>query len=453
VARSDINPVTDTADESLERAISSATLLFVDDETNILSSLRRLFRPLGYKILVAPGGKEGLEIMENSAVDLIISDMRMPEMDGATFLAKVAERWPETVRILLTGYADMESTIAAINVGKIYKYISKPWDENDIKLSVRHALEQRFLEQERKRLRALTERQNRELQAFNANLEEKVQQRTQELRQTMGLLETAHKSLKSNYVSSIKVFSSIIELREGASTGHAQRVADLARTLALKAGMDSETALQVLFAGLLHNIGKVGLPDTLINKPFNELAKEDREQVAKHPVIGEGLLMGLDNLQVAAQLIRSQHEHYDGGGYPDKLSQDAIPLGARIIALANDYDEMLQGTFSRKTYTQSEAKHYLLKNRGKRYDPELMDLFLDMLKTSELPTPKEVIRLVKSNGLAVGMVLAHDLIAQDKVLLLSKGHVLDDSLIQRVQDLERALDEDLDIYIIEQRGL
>ncbi len=453
MARSDINPVTDTTDESLERAISSATLLFVDDETNILSSLRRLFRPLGYKILVAPGGKEGLEIMENSAVDLIISDMRMPEMDGATFLARVAERWPETVRILLTGYADMESTIAAINVGKIYKYISKPWDENDIKLSVRHALEQRFLEQERKRLRALTERQNRELQAFNANLEEKVQQRTQELRQTMGLLETAHKSLKSNYVSSIKVFSSIIELREGASTGHAQRVADLARTLALKVGMDSETALQVLFAGLLHNIGKVGLPDTLINKPFNELAKEDREQVAKHPVIGEGLLMGLDNLQVAARLIRSQHEYYDGSGYPDRLSQDAIPLGARIIALANDYDEMLQGTFSRKTYTQSGAKHYLLKNRGKRYDPELMDLFLDMLKTSELPTPKEVIRLVKSNGLAVGMVLAHDLIAQDKVLLLSKGHVLDDSLIQRVQDLERALDEDLDIYIIEQRGL
>ncbi|QKQ27199.1 response regulator [Candidatus Reidiella endopervernicosa] len=114
--------------------LQSATLLFVDDEPNIVSSLRRLFRPLGYKILTANNGEEGLAVLEQNSVYLVISDMRMPVMDGATFLAKAAERWPDTMRILLTGYADMESTISAINQGKIYKYFSKPWEDNDITL-------------------------------------------------------------------------------------------------------------------------------------------------------------------------------------------------------------------------------------------------------------------------------------------------------------------------------
>ncbi|HEC17546.1 MAG TPA: response regulator [Sedimenticola sp.] len=434
----------------LEQAVASATLLFVDDEANILSSLRRLFRPLGYKILVAPGGREGLELMREHQVDLVISDMRMPEMDGAAFLAEVAERWPDTVRILLTGYADMDSTIAAINLGKIYKYISKPWDENDIRLSVRHALEQRFLEQERKRLLALTKKQNEQLQVFNANLEEKVRQRTEELRQTMDMLEAAHQSLKSNYVNSIKVFSNIIELREGAEAGHARRLADHARNLALKVGMDPEAAQQVLFAGLLHDIGKVGLPDHLIDKPYSELAPEGRAQVARHPAIGEGLLMGLENLQVAARLIRSQHERWDGCGYPDKLSGEDIPLGARIIAIADDYDALQQGMLSSKSHTAAQAREYLVKNKGKRYDPRLVDAFLEMLDAA---APKarartvQAMRSCKSNGLEAGMVLARDLMTGDRALLLSKGHVLNDNLIRRIHDLEAALGEEFDIYI------
>jgi len=434
------------------QAVASATLLFVDDEANILSSLKRLFRPQGYKILVASSGKEGLEIMENNTVDLVISDMRMPEMDGAAFLAKVAEEWPYTVRILLTGYADIESTIAAINLGKIYKYICKPWDDNDIKLSVRHALQQRFLEQERKRLLALTTRQNIELQAFNTNLEEKVQQRTKELRELMSLLEKAHKSLKSNFVSSIKIFSNIIELREGASTGHARRVADHARNLAHKLNLDTETVQQIIFAALLHDIGKVGLPDHLLNKPITELAGEERIQAEKHPAIGEGLLMGLENMRVAASLIRSQHENFNGNGYPDKLSGEEIPIGARIIAIINDYDELLHGTLSHKKYTQNEALNYLQRNKDKRYDPDLVKHFLEMVGQAKPLPVRESLCPVKSNGLKVGMVLARDLYAQEKVLLLSRGQEVNDSIIRRIHDLERVLDEDLDIYIAEQRG-
>ena len=119
------------------------TILCVDDEPNILSSLRRLFRGKGYQVLTAESGAQGLQLLEQQPVDLVISDMRRPEMDGARFLAQVRERWPNTVRLLLTGYSDVQSIQDAINCGEIYRYITKPWDDNDILLIVRHALERR----------------------------------------------------------------------------------------------------------------------------------------------------------------------------------------------------------------------------------------------------------------------------------------------------------------------
>jgi response regulator RpfG family c-di-GMP phosphodiesterase len=153
------------------------TLLLVDDEQNILSALRRLLRPRGYNVVTAISAAEGLKILEQENVDLVISDMRMPEMDGAEFLERTASRWPDTMRILLTGYADINSTIEAINKGAIYKYISKPWDENDLILSVQHALEKKFLEQERRRLEALTQQQNEQLKEFNQNQSRRAHRR------------------------------------------------------------------------------------------------------------------------------------------------------------------------------------------------------------------------------------------------------------------------------------
>ena len=173
------------SNDDLQSSTRPATLLFVDDEPNILSALRRLFRPHGYKIHTAEGGAEGLELLEREPVDLVISDMRMPNMDGAQFLEQVRQKWPDTVRILLTGYADVSSTIAAINKGEIYRYIAKPWNDNDIVLLVKQALELKDLEREKRRLEALAQRQNEELKELNANLEAKVLERTEEVRQTM----------------------------------------------------------------------------------------------------------------------------------------------------------------------------------------------------------------------------------------------------------------------------
>lgn len=131
-----------------ESTKKSATILCVDDEPNILAALRRLFRTQGFQVLLADGGRAGLEVLENNAVDLVISDMRMPEMNGAEFLEAVRARWPDTMRLLLTGYADTQLIQDAINHGEIFRYITKPWDDKDILAIVREALEQKAVERE-----------------------------------------------------------------------------------------------------------------------------------------------------------------------------------------------------------------------------------------------------------------------------------------------------------------
>jgi response regulator RpfG family c-di-GMP phosphodiesterase len=160
---------------------SVATLLLVDDEPGVLSSLRRLLRPWGYRILTAESAKGGLENLEREPVDLVISDMRMPEMDGAAFLEQVRLRWPLTTRILLTGYADVASTIGAINRGEIFRYVAKPWDDKGLTLIVGDALEARRLRHEELRRQAQMQSENAELRALNAALEENLGRRTAEL--------------------------------------------------------------------------------------------------------------------------------------------------------------------------------------------------------------------------------------------------------------------------------
>ncbi len=429
-----------------------ATLLFVDDEANILSSLKRLFRPLGYRILTAESGAAGLQVFEQNAIDLVISDMRMPEMNGAQFLEQVRAKWPDAIRILLTGYADVGSTIAAINKGEIYRYIAKPWDENDIVLTVKHALERKNLEQEKQRLEALTLKQNEELKDLNANLETKVKQRTEEVRQTMGFLEVAHKQLKDSFLTSLKVFANLMELREGAMGGHSRRVADYARRLAQRMGMTENEVQDVMFAGLLHDIGKIGLPDRLLHKPFSSLTTEERAEVIKHPATGQAALMALENMKEAARLIRGHHERFDGLGFPDGLSGMAIPRGARILAVANDYDAVQTGSLLNKQMTEVEAREFLLEGRGKRYDPKVADVFLEMLGGAGQSAYAGPEMKIPSPALRNGMALARDLVSHGGLLLLSKDYLLDESMIGQIRSFEQTEGKPLAIYVRPGKG-
>jgi response regulator RpfG family c-di-GMP phosphodiesterase len=423
----------------------SATILFVDDEANILSSLKRLFRPFGYRIFTAESGPLALKIMERENVDLVISDMRMPQMNGAQFLEQVNKRWPETIRILLTGYAEIEATINAINKGHIYRYISKPWEDNDIVLSIQHALRQKQLERANRGLEELTRKQNEELKDLNANLEAKVKSRTEELRQTMGFLEVAHEKLKKGFITSIRVFSNLIEMREGVMAGHSHRVAELSRAIAKQMEMKEAEIQDVFLAALLHDVGKIGLPDYLLEKPFANMTAEERLEVMKHPVKGQTALMALEQLQGAAKLIRSHHEHFDGLGYPDKLHGLEIPLGARIIALANEYDDVQIGTLLNKRLKQSDAVLFIQEGREKRYDPAVVDAFMGVMGASG--TTQTIQELaVRMDHAKPGMVLSRDLMSGHGELLLSKDYMLDEALIKQIKGFEH-LGANLVIYI------
>lgn len=418
---------------TLAAAEAPATLLFVDDEPSILSSLRRLFRPAGYRILIAESGALGLEVLEREQVDLVISDMRMPEMDGARFLEIVRGRWPRVIRILLTGYADISSTVEAINRGEIYRYISKPWNDSDIQLVVREALDHQRLQSENARLVALTHRQNEELRELNAGLEQKVAARTAELSQTAAFLDNAHKELKRNFTASVRVFSGLVEMRGRTLAGHSRRVAELARGIIGRFGPKEADIQNLVFAALLHDIGKLGWPDRLLEKPYNSLDADERAEVERHPAKGEMALMEIDQLKGAAQLIRHHHELYDGSGYPDRLAGLAIPLGSRILAVANDFDALQLGTLVGKSLSRAEAHAYIIANRGKRYDPEVVDGLGAVL--ARQAGGRDELRALGVAELRPGMTLARDLLHHDGYLLLAKGYVLNSAVIEQLRTL------------------
>lgn len=429
---------------------ASATLLFVDDEPNILSSLRRLFRPRGYRVLTAESGAEGLEVLAQEPVDLVISDMRMPEMDGARFLAQVRERWPGVLRLLLTGYSDIQSIQDAINCGEIYRYITKPWDDNDIVLVVRHALERRELELEKVRLEQLTQRQNEELKALNQSLEAKVEARTRQLKVAHDAAVAANDKLKANFITTIKLLSSIVELRGGQHTGHARQVADLARKLAVALKLDVRETQDVFIAALLQDIGKIGFTDDMLATPLTLLNGEALGQYRKHPLRAEQLLMPLPDLRGSAAILRAQLERFDGNGFPLGISGLAIPIGARILALAADYFNLQQGAMVQRHLRPEEARSLIMDAAGKRYDPAVVAAFRQIIDyTAEDPgAGVEVL----SGELEPGMVLARDLISRDGLMLLPAEHVLDPRMIQQVQDFESKSEGRLPIWVRPAKG-
>ena len=423
-----------------------ATLLFIDDEVNILAALKRLFRPLGYTILTAESGQEALALLEKEKVDLVISDMRMPQMTGAEVLEQVRAKWPEIVRILLTGYSDLSSTIAAINRGGIYRYIAKPWDDNDIVLIVRDALERKQLLAEKQRLEALTLRQNEELKELNASLEDKVRQRTEELRVAMDALAHAHEQLKKDYFTTLQVFANLMELRKGTMAGHSRRVAQLCRSIAHKMRLPESEAQTIETAALLHDVGKIGLPDRLLDMPYMELPYADRVEFDKHPLRAAAALMALDPLAGASVLIRHHREHYDGIGNPSGQRGESLPLGARILMVASDFDALQQGLISRDKLSIEQALAMIVSGSNTRYDPIVVDVFRELMSHASSYGKIETEFLATSVQLHEGMMLTRDVVTSNGMLLLLKGAMLNADHIREIREYEQTAGEQLTIY-------
>lgn len=420
-------------------------LLFVDDEPSVLNALRRLFRSGGYEVLLAPGGREALDLLATRPVDLVVSDMRMPGMDGAALLEAVRQRHPATVRILLTGYADIGATIAAINRGEIHRYIAKPWVDEDLLLAVRDALSRRALQLQHDRLLALTQSQNLELQAMNGQLEQRVAQRTAELEQINGMLHAAYDELNGNFTLALTVFSGLMELRQDGMAGHSRRVAALARRVAEHLAMDERARQDVFLAALLHDIGKIGFPDRMLAKPVSTYSPEETQRYRRHPVEGEAALLPLAKLHGAARIVRQHHERIDGHGYPDGLAGDTISLGARIVAVASDYDGLLSGSLSERRYTEAMARQSLQMGIGTRYDARVVAALFEVLAETTTEAVDELD--VDVRQLQPGMVLAQDLLSSRGVVLLVAGFTFDARVIHQVNELVRREDLQLNLRI------
>lgn len=408
-------------------AATLPTILCVDDEENILSALRRLFRGKGYRVLTAASGAAGLQVLEGEHVDLVISDMRMPEMDGAQFLQQVRARWPGTLRLLLTGYSDIHSIIEAINCGEIYRYITKPWDDHDILLVVRQALETRALALEKTRLEQLALRQQAANEAAMA----------------------ANARLKQNYITTIKILASIAELRGSNQAGSARQMADLARRIAVQLQMDPKETQDVFVAALLHDLGKIGFPDELLSTPLTQMNGQALGQYRKHPIHAQQLLMPLEDLHGSAAIVRSQLERFDGKGFPDGIAGFAIPLGARILALVADYYNLQQGGMVQRHLREPEARSLILDGSGSRYDPAVVTAFRQVIDGGLGGHPGEGHGGIEilSGELMPGMVLARDLVSREGLMLLAADHVLDARIVAQVQDFENKSGMRLHIFV------
>ena len=344
---------------------SEYSVLCVDDESNILSSLRRMFSLVGYKVTTAESGAQGLEILAKQKIDVIVSDMRMPNMDGAQFFEAVRARWPQTVRILLTGYSDTTSAIAAVNQGEIYRYLSKPWVDDELCATVKSALEYAELKHERERLLELTRKQN-------AELEEKVEERTAHLSE-------ANAKLRGSYVSSIKAFSNLLDLRLHNLLVHSRKVAFLSMRMAKLADFDEKHIQEIFIAGLLHDIGKIGMSDRVLRTNIAELPVSDLDLYKSHPALGSTCLSALDDMSDVAAMIRAHHERYDGKGFPDGLAGDEIPMGARIISIVETYEELMSGDVTKAPLDKDKAQKTIASLSGKYFCPDATKLFFKAL--------------------------------------------------------------------------
>ncbi|HWH81346.1 MAG TPA: HD domain-containing phosphohydrolase [Burkholderiaceae bacterium] len=406
------------------------TVLCVDDEPNILSALKRSLRTENWRVLTANGGAEALETLARESVDLIISDMRMPGMDGAQLLEQVSQRWPASIRILLTGHADMNATVAAINRGRIFRYLNKPWDDEELRATVHQGLAMLALEREKQRLEVLTQQQNAQLHDANTLLEQRVADRTAALSQ-------AHEKVKRSYLTSIKVFSGLLELREGRLAGHGRRVADQARKLAQAMGCSDDEAQQIFVAGLLHDIGLIGVPDTLLAKTAARYTPPEIALFHRHAAIGEQSLMALEEMQPVAALIRAHHERYDGQGFPDQRAGNDIPLGARILAIVDTFDDLQNGHLVETPLTAQEARTVLRHGRGTQFDPEALDVFLHITEPDNRAKARLAdVVVITSAQLEPDMVLAKDLVSTTGVLMLTAGQSVSALLIRRIREFE-----------------
>jgi putative nucleotidyltransferase with HDIG domain len=362
---------------SVPASLHKPGVLFVDDEVNILKALVRLFRAEPVRVFTASSAQEALALLGSEPIQVVVSDQRMPGTTGVHLLAQVRERCPDVVRILLTGYTEIAVAIEAINHGEIFRLLTKPWNDDELRATVRQALADVAIRAEVVRLNKLTQAQNASLQDMNQSLERKVADRTSEL-------EAKNRELRTAYLSTVRALSEAVDAKDPYTRGHSERVGVYASRIARELGCRREFIERIYLAGLLHDIGKIGVPDAIIGKP-DRLTSAEYDLMKRHPEIGARILEPVAFLADIVPCVRHHHEWYDGSplGYPERLAATEIPYPSRIILVADTVEAMTSDRPYRKALPLAQVVEEIERFRGTQFDPAAADAFLRIAEREE----------------------------------------------------------------------
>ncbi|HDQ04823.1 MAG TPA: response regulator [Deltaproteobacteria bacterium] len=350
------------------------SILIVDDEESILNAFRRILAEEDYDVHTASNGMEALDKLRSAEkpFSLIISDQRMPVMNGVQFFAAAKEISPDAVRILLTGYADTDAIIDAINKGGIHLYFNKPWREEELLTHIRQSLYKSELLMENKRLIEMIKSQNEELLDLNKTLEEKVKQKTSDLLAKAEELKASYERAQIILDGTVKTMSKIVETRDPYTSGHEVMVAVIACKIAQEMGLTSEQIEAIQISATLHDIGKISVPSEILTKP-GKLTDLEMEIIRTHCRVAYDILKTINFPYPVADIVLQHHERMDGSGYPQGLKGGAIMLEARIIATADVIEAMASHRPYRPAQGVDIALEEIVKYKGKLYDSDVVD--------------------------------------------------------------------------------
>ena len=328
-------------------------ILIVDDEEMICNLVARRLAKEGYSCSTAHNGKEALTLFLKDSFSIIISDMKMPEMDGLELLKRVKAVNSKMMVIMITAYADVDVAVEAMRLGA-FDFIMKPIDLNLVVLSIRNALERKRLEEE--------------LDTYHKNLESLVEERT-------GKLQQAYRILKKAHLDSVKVLAEAIDAKDPYTRGHSDRVTRMSLKIATHFDF-SEARLETLeYGALLHDIGKIGIKDEVLQKR-GPLTSEEYLYIQEHPLIGVKIVEGVEFFKDKIPVIRNHHERFDGRGYPDGLGGEAIPFEARIITVSDAFDAMTSVRPHRGIMPLEDVLKELERCKGTQFDPQILEIFI-----------------------------------------------------------------------------
>jgi putative two-component system response regulator len=334
-----------------ESAISRRCLV-VDDEPRLRQALVRLMKGDGFTCLEAGSGVEALAVLKNEPVALVLSDMRMPAMDGQELLRQLRVGYPDVAVVMITAVAEVEVAVSCLSLGAM-DYITKPFVFEEVRARVAQALEKR------------------RLLADNRDYQERLEVR----------VKAQAERLETLFLASIQSLADALELKDPYTRGHSVRVSQYGVAIARAMGLSPTLIAQIELGGHLHDVGKIGVREEVLRKA-GPLTTEEYEHIMTHPVLGWRILQPLlgENL-VALNIVRSHHERMDGKGVPDRYEGDEIPREARIIAVADAFDAMMSKRPYRNGLTFTEAMAELRRVAGPQFDPQVVDAFFEVARS------------------------------------------------------------------------